>query len=103
MTINNANANNLDELKSQVETIAQKIIDLKKCNPVNKDAITTSVKELLDAKRLYAQSNNGIGVDGKPWEEPMTKSQKKAKAKNEGASSSGNGNGNSNSNGKEVS
>lgn len=83
---------NLDELRGQVDSLAQKINDLKKANPVDKDAIATSVKELLDTKRTFAQNNNGIGVDGKPWEEPMTKSQKKAKAKgqnNEGASGNG--------------
>ncbi len=75
----------LDELRTKVETIADKITELKKANPVDKDAIGASVKELLDAKRAFAQSNNGIGVDGNPWEEPMSKADKKKKAKAEKA------------------
>ena len=76
---------NLDDLRGQVTALAEKITELKKATPVDKDAIGSAVKELLDAKRAFAQNNNGIGVDGKPWEEPMTKAQKKAKEKAEKA------------------
>jgi hypothetical protein len=37
----------------------------------------------LAAKQLYADNNGGIGVDGTPYEPPLTKAQKKAKAKAE--------------------
>ncbi len=85
---------NLDDLRAKVQSIADKITELKKANPVDKDAIGASVKELLDAKRTFAQSNNGIGVDGKPWEEPMSKAEKKKKAKAEkAAAAAGGGNG----------
>jgi predicted NBD/HSP70 family sugar kinase len=71
---------NLEELRANVTAIAEKITALKKASPVDKDAmIGASVKELLDAKRAFAQHNNGIGLDGTKWEEPLTKKQKKAK------------------------
>ena len=89
---------NLEELRAKVQTIADKITELKKANPVDKDAIGASVKELLDAKRTFAENNNGIGIDGKPWEEPMSKADKKKKAKAEkaaaaAAAAAGEGNG----------
>ena len=68
---------NLEELKAKVDTLAAKIVELKKADPVDKDAIGAAVKDLLDAKRTYAQNNNGIGVDGKEWQEPMSKAEKK--------------------------
>mmetsp|Transcript_12588 Transcript_12588/g.14656 ORF Transcript_12588/g.14656 Transcript_12588/m.14656 type:complete len:902 (-) Transcript_12588:42-2747(-) len=76
---------NLDELRAQVTNISEKIVNLKKAAPVDKDAIAATVKELLDAKRTFSKNNNGIGVDGKPFEEPMSKAEKKAKAKAEKA------------------
>jgi hypothetical protein len=76
---------NLEEMLETVNALAQKVTDLKKTVPVDKDAIGKTVKELLDAKRSYAENNNGIGVDGKPWEEPMSKSEKKKKEKAEKA------------------
>lgn len=79
---------NLEEQGTLVAALAEKITNLKKASPVDKDALAAGVKDLLDAKRTYAQSNNGIGVDGKPWEEPMTKAQKKAKAKADKAAAS---------------
>jgi hypothetical protein len=76
---------NLEELRGQTTALADKINNLKKANPIDKDAIAATVKELLDAKRSFAENNNGIGVDGKPWEEPMSKAEKKKKAKAEKA------------------
>lgn len=74
---------NLEELKKEVETLANKITELKKASPVDKDTIGAAVQQLLAAKKLYADNNDGIGVDGKPYEQPMTKAEKKAKAKAE--------------------
>jgi hypothetical protein len=48
---------------------------------VDKNAVAVAVASLLDAKKVYAEKNNGIGFDGQPYEEPLTKAQKKAKAK----------------------
>lgn len=70
-------SDNLDELRSNVEIIAAKIVNLKQADPVDKDAIGAAVKDLLDAKRKFAESNGGIGVDGKPFEEPLSKADKK--------------------------
>ena len=72
-----ANMASAEELKKGIDAIAEKINELKKASPVDKVAIGAAVKELLDAKRSYAGKNNGIGVDGKPWEEPLSKAEKK--------------------------
>ena len=64
------------ELRANVAAIVDKIIKLQKASPVDKDAIRASVKELIDAKRTFAQHNGGIGVYGEKWEEPLTKKQK---------------------------
>lgn len=75
---------NLEDLKAEVEALANKIKEMKQgSGPVDKDAIGTAVKDMLAAKQKYADNNNGIGVDGKPYEPPMTKAEKKAKAKAE--------------------
>src|SRR6056300_1215130 len=68
----------LNELQARISALGESIKLLKSSseNP-DKDAISTAVTALLDAKRTYAKNNGGVGVDGKPWEEPMTKSQKK--------------------------
>mmetsp|Transcript_26176 Transcript_26176/g.36674 ORF Transcript_26176/g.36674 Transcript_26176/m.36674 type:complete len:883 (+) Transcript_26176:45-2693(+) len=73
----------LEKLKAEVEALGEKVQSLKSAG--DKDAIPGAVKELLEAKKKYADNNNGIGVDGKPYEEPLTKAQKKAKAKAEKA------------------
>ena len=68
----------LAELASRISTLGDTIKFLKSSSEQpDADAIAAAVAALLDAKRLYAQSNGGIGVDGKSWEEPLTKSQKK--------------------------
>jgi len=69
----------LDKLKTTVTTLSEKIVTLKKAEPVDGDAVTATVKELLDAKKLFADANGGIGVDGNPYVPPMTKAEKKAK------------------------
>jgi hypothetical protein len=76
---------NLDALKQEVEALADKVKELKAASPVDKDAIGATVQNLLAAKQKYADNNNGIGVDGKPFEAPLTKAAKKAKAKAEKA------------------
>lgn len=79
-----ADAVNLEELKAEIDSIGERVKSLKTVTgEVDKDAIAAAVKDLVTAKKKFADNNNGIGVDGKPFEEPMTKAQKKAKAKNE--------------------
>ena len=73
----------LDKLKEEITALGDKIKALKSASAVDNDAVAALVKELLAAKKLYADNNNGIGVDGKPYQEPLTKAQKKAKAKAE--------------------
>jgi hypothetical protein len=68
----------LTELASRISSLGENIKLLKSSSEQpDADAISAAVAALLDAKRLYAQNNGGVGVDGKPWEEPLTKSQKK--------------------------
>jgi hypothetical protein len=74
---------NLEALKQEVELLGDKVNELKTASPVDKDAIGASVAQLLAAKQKYADNNNGIGVDGEPYEAPMSKAEKKAKAKAE--------------------
>jgi hypothetical protein len=71
----------LEKLNEEIATLSATIKSLKAADPVNKDAITSAVDSLLKAKKTYAENNNGIGFDGQPYEEPLTKAQKKAKAK----------------------
>ena len=54
-------------------------------------AIKVKVDLLLQAKRDYAAKNNGIGVDGQPFVEKMTKAQKKAAAAAQKAAQGGEG------------
>jgi hypothetical protein len=68
----------LAELATRISTLGETIKSLKSSSEQpDADAISAAVAALLDAKRLYAANNGGKGVDGKPWEEPLTKSQKK--------------------------
>jgi glutamyl-tRNA synthetase len=72
----------LDELKQEIETLGETIKSLKASgSDENKEAIATAVASLLVAKRTYAEHNHGVGVDGQPYQEPLTKAQKKALAK----------------------
>jgi hypothetical protein len=70
-------AEDLEQLKLQVETLATKVSNLKG-EGADKDVIGAAVQELLAAKKKYAENNNGIGVDGKQYVE-MSKSEKKKK------------------------
>jgi len=75
-------APDLEQLKTKVEALAEKVVSLKSSG-ADKDVIGATVKELVDSKREYANANGGIGVDGKKWEEPMSKSERKKKEKEE--------------------
>jgi hypothetical protein len=39
---------------------------------VDMDVLTAAVNDLLAAKCKYAECNIGIGIDGKPFKEPLT-------------------------------
>lgn len=75
---------NLQQLKEDIEALGEKVKELKSSG-ADKESISGAVAQLLEKKKAYADSNNGIGVDGKPYEEPLTNAQKKAKAKAEKA------------------
>jgi hypothetical protein len=80
----------LDKLKAEIDAIGEKIKSLKAATgEVDKDGIAAAVASLVAAKKIFADNNNGIGVDGKPFEEPLTKAQKKAKAKAEAGTAPG--------------
>lgn len=82
----------LETLKAEIQSLGDKIRDLKQAN-ADPAEIGNAVKDLNDAKKKYADQNNGIGVDGKPYEAPLSKAEKKAKAKAEKAAAAGGGGG----------
>lgn len=69
----------LEGLSVEISQLGESIKTLKSSN-ADAAVIKEKVDLLLAAKRSYAEKNNGIGVDGKPFVEKMTKSQKKAAA-----------------------
>jgi WHEP-TRS domain len=71
----------LKDIEAVITALGDKIKSLKASGTPDKDVVDSAIKDLLAAKRKYAENNNGIGVDGKPFEEPLTKAQQKAKAK----------------------
>jgi hypothetical protein len=73
---------NLEQLKEDAEALGEKVKKLKE-DGADAEAIKAAVADLLAVKKRYAENNNGIGVDGKPYDEPMTKAQKKAKERAE--------------------
>ena len=73
---------NLQQLKEEIAAIGEKIKSLKSASEIDKDAVKAAVADLLAKKKLYADNNDGIGVDGNKYEE-LTKAQKKAKEKAE--------------------
>jgi len=77
----------LAALKHEIAALGDKIKDLKSSSPAdqNKDDIAAAIDDMLSKKKLYAERNGGIGVDGKPYEAPLSKAEKKAKAKAEKA------------------
>jgi len=76
---------NLNVHKTNITALSESIQTLKKADTIDTAAIGETVKELLAAKQVYADANGGIGVDGKPYEPPMTKAEKKVKVKAEKA------------------
>jgi len=78
-------ATNLESLNEKVTKCGEIVLNLKEKSPNEKDAIAAAVKELLASKKEYADNNDGIGVDGKPYQPPMTKAERKAKDRAEKA------------------
>jgi hypothetical protein len=70
----------LEALKVTIHNLGETVKELK-TSAADKTEIDQAVQALLTAKKEYAQQNNGIGVDGKPFQEPLSKAEKKAQAK----------------------
>ena len=81
---------NLEELKADIQSIGETITTLKRTTPSDADAIRTAVTALLTAKQLYADHNDGIGVDGQPFVAASSSSKKdKKKHSTSGTSTTG--------------
>lgn len=72
-------ADDLEQLAAEIAALGEQIKSLKAATPgpVDQDAIGAAVASLLAAKKRYAELNNGIGVDGKPFGGDGGKSKKK--------------------------
>jgi hypothetical protein len=87
----------LDTLRADITAAAEKVRDLKSSSTSTADASSSSealqaaLAELLRLKKEFADNNDGMGVDGKPFALPMSKGEKKAKAKAEKAGATGEG------------
>lgn len=75
----------LESLREQITSLGEQIKSIKAATPVDKDALTALLPKLLQAKQDFANANNGLDVDGNPYQPPMTKAEKKKKAKEEKA------------------
>lgn len=80
-TVRKMSSVDLEALKAEITSLGDTIRTLKTASPVDNDAIGAAVGALNEAKKKYADNNNGLGVDGKPYEAPMSKAEKKAKEK----------------------
>ena len=80
-TVRKMSSVDLEALKAEITSLGDTIRTLKTASPVDKDAIGAAVGALNEAKKKYADNNDGLGVDGKPYEAPMSKAEKKAKEK----------------------
>ena len=57
----------LKQLSLDITQVGLEIKELKTNGTNNKDLLTTKIQSLLQLKQTYAENNNGIGVDGKPF------------------------------------
>jgi len=64
----------LEALKSEIECVGNQIRDLKAGGSGDVGAL---VGKLNGLKKDYADNNGGIGVDGKPYQVPLSKAEKK--------------------------
>jgi len=74
----------LPALAAQIAAAADQVKAFKTSGG-SKDDITAAVNQLLQLKQQYAANNNGLGVDGQPYQPPLSNKEKKAKAKAEKA------------------
>ena len=76
-----------ESLRTKINSLGEEIKTVKSSPDAadSKEKLTKLVADLLESKKQFADLNNGIGVDGKPYEAPMSKAEKKKKAKAEKA------------------
>lgn len=67
----------LTSLQTEIDSIGTQIRDLKASGGGSGDAIGALVTHLNTLKKQYAEQNGGIGVDGKPYQAPLSKAEKK--------------------------
>ena len=63
----------LDTLKAEIDTVGNQIRELKSSG----GDVGSLVARLNELKKEYADNNGGIGVDGKPYQAPLSKAEKK--------------------------
>jgi len=73
----------LPALATKIQSIGDKIKEIKTSG--DGGDVAPLVTELLAAKQEYADNKGGLGVDGKPYEPPLSKAEKKKRAKAEKA------------------
>ena len=73
----------LEDIAKEITAVGERIKVMKASGTIDKETLDKEIQQLVTLKRQYAENNNGIGIDGKPYEEPLTKAQQKAKAKAE--------------------
>ena len=92
----------LKQLKDDIAALGNRIRELKAGPPpVDAAAVSAAVQELMDRKKLYAEHNHGIGVDGKPFSDGGG-SGKSNKKKDNQATNDGDGDGNNKGPSKQV-
>ena len=62
------NMADLEELRAKVTELGERVKELKTSGTASSEVVSTAVTELLEAKKKFAENNNGIGVDGKPMD-----------------------------------
>jgi hypothetical protein len=82
----------LSQLKDEIAVIGDRIKELKTKGAAQmkemkdnakeemstaKDDLNEAILDMLAKKQLYAENNNGIGVDGRPFKANMTKAEKR--------------------------
>ena len=76
-----ASTADLTALAAEIGALGEKIKSLKAATPVDTEAVTAAVASLLATKKRYAENNNGVGVDGKPWQKSGDKQMESGPAK----------------------
>ena len=75
----------LTTLGTKITSLGEQIKTIKSTTPIDTEALTNLLPQLLEAKQAYANANNGLDIDGNVYQPPMSKAEKKKKAKEEKA------------------